>query len=51
MLLKRDILKGVENLKLQGEVFPFETNKQTNRRKGNNFNRVTRDNGLFHLIG
>jgi len=34
MLLKRDILKGVENLKLQGEVFPFETNKQTNRRKG-----------------
>lgn len=50
MILKRDIPKEVENLKLQREVFPFETNKQTGK-IGNNFNRVTRDNGQFHLFG
>ena len=33
MLIKRDLPKGVENLKSQIEIFVLKTNEQTNKNK------------------
>lgn len=33
MLSERDTTQGVENLKLQVEIFALKTNKQTNKQK------------------
>ena len=48
MLLETNLPKGVENFKLQIDIFAFETNKQTNKNKTQT--KKEWNHGLFHLF-